>query len=62
MNSIKLWLKEQILFILRGLVPLLCVIIFALFAVTWLPEKTAMNLIWIFVTIVGLYILLSKRT
>lgn len=28
MNSIKLWLKEQILFILRGLVPLLCVIIF----------------------------------
>lgn len=62
MNSIKLWLKEQILFILRGLVPLLCVIIFALFAATWLPEKTAMNLIWIFVTIVGLYILLSKRT
>ena len=60
-KAIKYWLKGQLIFFLRGAIPLLFVIIFALFAVTWLPEKIVMNAIWSIVVIVGLYILLRKK-
>lgn len=60
-NAIKDWLKGQFIFFLRGAIPLLFVITCALFAVTWLPEKIAMNAIWSIVVIVGLYILLRKK-
>ncbi|PNC10522.1 hypothetical protein CK477_15005 [Enterobacter cloacae] len=60
-NAIKDWLKSQFMFFLRGAIPLLFVILFSLFAVTWLPEKIAMNAIWSTVVIVGLYILLRKK-
>lgn len=60
-NAIKDWLKGQLIFFLKGAIPLLFVITFALFAVTWLPEKIAMNAIWSIVVIVGLYILLRKK-
>lgn len=60
-KAIKDWLKGQLIFVLRGAIPLLFVIIFALFAVTLLPAKIAMNAIWSIVVIVGLYILLRKK-
>ncbi len=60
-KTIKDWLKGQLIFFLRGAIPLLFVIIFALFSVNWLPEKIAMNAIWSIVVIVGLYILLRKK-
>ena len=60
-KAIKDWLKGQFIFFLRGAIPLLFVIVFALFAVTWLPEKIAMNATWSVVVIVGLYILLRKK-
>ncbi len=46
---------------LLSLKNILLFIVFALFAVTWLPEKIAMNAIWSFVVIVGLCILLRKK-
>ena len=60
-KAIKDWLKSQCIFFLRGAIPLLFVIIFGLFAVTWLPEKIAMNATWSVVVIVGLNILLRKK-
>lgn len=42
------WIKKEVVFLLRGYLPVVGVILFAMFAVSFLPEDIAIKAIGIF--------------